>query len=131
MAQFDNLTEDNFMLYVMNRYNNPQCHNAQEFYDDMCRIKYIKRLLRRYRDKNKLAERLILNHIIIFYNVFGVESATRILFFKLEEDLWKYLKTFLVFLNYMPEKIDKINGKKIISSDIPIDMKLANILRKI
>lgn len=115
----------------MRMYNNPECKNAQELYDDVARIKYIKRLLRRYGSKGVLVERLILNHIIILYNVFGVEPATRILFFYMEKDLWPLLKTFLVYLNYMPERINGINGKNIISSDISINMDIANILRNI
>lgn len=131
MSQFANLTHENFMLYAIKAYDNPNCKNNQEFYDDLATIKYIKRLLRRYKSKGVLVERLLLNHIIVFYNVFGIESASRILFLKLEKDLWPALKTFLVFLNFMPERIDGIEGLQIISSDIPIDLNLANILRKV
>lgn len=131
MNPFANLTNENFMLYAIKAYDNPNCKNAKEFYDDLATIKYIKRLLRRYKTKGAVVERLLLNHIIIFYNLFGVDAGTRILFLKLERSLWPILKTFLVFLNFMPERIDGINGTHIISSDIPIDMKLANILRKV
>lgn len=131
MNNFVNLTNENFMLYAIKAYDNPNCKNSQEFYNDLATIKYIKRLLRRYNSKGALIERLLLNHIIIFYNIFGIEAATRILFLKLEKELWPALKTFLVFLNFMPERIEGINGSFIISSDIPIDMKLANILRKV
>jgi hypothetical protein len=131
MNPFVNLTDDIFMLYAVKAYDNPNCKNSQEFYDDLATIKYIKRLLRRYKIKGAVMERLLLNHIIIFYNIFGVEAASRILFLKLEKDLWPSLKTFLVYLRFMPEVVKGINGVDIISSDIPIDMKLANILRGI
>ena len=128
---FENLTEENIMIYVMKYYDNPSCHGVHELVEDYDRIKYIKRLLKRYQAKGVLKERLILNHIIVIYNVFGIEAATRILFFRLEEDLWPILKTFLVFLSEMPDKVHGINGKDIVSSDIPLDAPLIAKLRKI
>ena len=104
MQLFDNLSEDNFLLFAAKNYYNPRCIDADEFYDDLNRFKYVKRLVNRYTNGGELSERLILNHIIIFYNVFGIEAATRLLFFRLEEDLHPLLKTFLVFLNYLPEE---------------------------
>jgi hypothetical protein len=129
--EFINLTNDNILLYAIKRYDNPACRGVHEFNEDLDRIKYIKRLFKRHQTKGVLKERLILNHIIILYNVFGVEAATRILFFRLESDLWPVLKTFLVFLNFMPDKIMGIEGKDIISSDIALDTRLIGVLRSI
>src|SRR4051812_15548796 len=114
---FSNLDNDNILLYAMKHYDNPACHGMHEFNEDFDRIKYVKRLFKRYQTKEVLKERLILNHIIIVYNVFGIEPGTRILFFRLEEELWPILKTFLVFLNYMPDVVYGIEGKNIVSSN--------------
>jgi hypothetical protein len=127
---FDDLTEDNFIMYAMKAYNSPHCIMS-EFESDLKRTKYLKRLFRRYKITKLLKERLILNHIILLYNVFGAEAATRILFFRIDENDYDILKTFLIYLNYMPDKVKGINGKDIISSDILIDMNVAEILRKI
>jgi hypothetical protein len=127
---FDDLTEDNFIMYAMKAYNSPHCIMS-EFESDLKRTKYLKRLFRRYKITKLLKERLILNHIILLYNVFGAEAATRILFFRIDENDYDILKTFLIYLNYMPDKIKGINGKDIISSDILLDMNVAEILRKI
>lgn len=126
---FSNLDNDNILMYAMKSYDNPHCSSVQEFTEDFDRIKYVKRLFKRYQAKGVLKERLILNHIITVYNVFGVEAATRILFFRLEADLWPILKTFLVFKDYMPEYIYGIEGQTIISSDIGLDQKLIVTLR--
>ena len=97
----------------------------------MRKIKYIKRLFNQYHIEGTLKERLILNHLIVFYNVFPVKVATRILFLKLEEHFWPILKTFLVYLHYMPEeKIESINGKEIIVSDVPMDQLVIDRLRE-
>ena len=128
---FDDLTDKNFELYAIKAYSNPQCTTIEEFYDDMKRIKYIKRLLNRYEQTGEMKERLLLNHIVVLYNVFGVNAATRILFFKLKESFWPILKTFLVYLEYMPDRIKNIEGREIISSDIAINVDVVNRLRKI
>lgn len=127
---FDDLNDDNFMMYAVKAYNSPHCIMA-EFESDLKRTKYLKRLFRRYKITKTLKERLILNHLILLYNVFGVDAATRILFFKIDEKDHDILKTFLTYLNYMPERVKGINGKDIISSDILIDMHVAEILRNI
>ena len=127
---FDDLNEKNFLLYAMQNYDNPQCVDVEEFNDDLKKIKYIKRLLNQYVSEGVLKERLILNHIIIFYNVFTVEAATRILFFKLEEEIWPMLKTFLFYLNFLPNKIESIDGKEILTDDIPMDQGIVDSLRK-
>lgn len=129
--EFNNLTNENIVFYAIKHYDNPGSHGPQEFLEDMDRIKYVKRLFKRYQAKGVLKERLILNHITILYNVFGVEAATRILFFRLESDLWPILKTFLVFLNFMPERVYGIDETDVISSDISLDTRLITVLRSI
>ena len=126
---FDDLNEKNFLLYAMKEYNNPQCVQVEEFYDDLKKVKYIKRLFNQYLNEGILKERLLLNHIIVFYNVFPVRSATRILFLKIEEKFWPILKTFLVYLSYMSEIIDPINGRAILSDDIQLDQGVVDRLR--
>ena len=91
-------------MFAMKHYENPQCAGVDEFNEDINRIRYLKRLFRRYDTTGELRERLILNHIIIFYNVFGIVPATRILFSRIEPDLHSLLKTFVVFLNNLPEE---------------------------
>ena len=90
-------------MFAIKHYDNPQAVGEKEFYDDMKRFKYIKRLFRKYTATGELRTRLIINHIIILTNVFGVDAATTMLFFKVEKEYWPLLKTFLVFLNFMPE----------------------------
>ena len=128
---FDDLNEKNFLLYAMKEYNNPQCVDVDEFNDDLKKIKYIKRLLNQYISEGNLKERLLLNHIIVFFNVFTTKAATRILFYKMEEEFWPMLKTFLFYLNYMPEeKIESINGREILVTDIPMDQGIIDSLRQ-
>ena len=115
----------------MKEYDNPQCVEVEEFNDDLRRIKYIKRLFNQYHTENILKERLILNHIIVFYNVFSVQAATRILFYKIDEEFWPMLKTFLLYLSYMPkDKIESIMGKEIRVTDIPMDQGIIDRLRE-
>lgn len=127
---FDDLNDDNFLLYAVKAYTSPHCIMS-EFEGDLKRTKYLKRLFRRYKLNGALKERLILNHIILLYNVFGAEPATRILFYRVDEADFDVLKTFLIYLNYMPEKVKGINGRDIISSDILLDMDVADILRNL
>ena len=96
---FSLLTNSNFLLYASKHYENPQCEGMHEFREDLNRIKYIKRLLRKYVKSGILRERLILNHIIILQNVFGPVVCSRILFFKINKELHSQLKTFLIFLS--------------------------------
>lgn len=128
---FDVLTEQNVDIFALKAYDNPQCSGVDEFYDDMKRIKYIKRLFNRYTQTGELKDRLILNHIIILYNLFPVEAATRILFFKIDVNDYILLKTFLVYLGYMPEVVRGIRGRDIVNSDISLDNLVVNKLRKI
>jgi hypothetical protein len=122
MKVFEELNEENFLLFAAKNYDNPQCLDVDEFYDDLSRFKYIKRLLRKYQQSGIVQERLVLNHIIVIYNVFGIEAANRMIFYKIEKELWPVLKTFLVYLNYLPEQ-DKV--------EIPMDDYVISILRKI
>lgn len=127
----DKLDETNFLLYAAKHYDNPQCFDTLEFYEDLARFKYIKRLFNRYEEAGELKERLVLNHLIILYNVFGT-AATRMLFFKLD-GYHHMLKPFIVLLGHMPEIINGIGfqNKNIISSDIRMDENIVQILRKI
>ena len=126
----DDLNDDNFLIYAMKAYTSPH-YIMSEFESDIKRTKYLKKLFRRYKTSKILKERLILNHLILLYNVFSVEATTRILFYKIDERDYDILKTFLVYLNYMPTKIEGINGSDIISSNILINMDIAEILRKL
>ena len=129
--KFDDLNDDTFLMYAMREYNNMQCTDIEEFYDDLKKIKYIKRLFNVYKNNGQLKERLILNHLIIFYNVFTVQAGTRILFYKIEKDFWSILKTFLIYLDRMPDKIDSIRGEIIRTSDIQLDDGIISRLRSI
>nr|QMP83342.1 MAG: hypothetical protein [Caudoviricetes sp.] len=124
----DNLTHDNFLLYAARHYISPH-YIEQEFFSDLKRIKYTKRLIQKYIIYGDLKERLILNHIISTYNVFDTEPCTKMLFLKLGQKNYSPLKTFLVYLNCMPEVVFNVEGKNIISSDITIDFNIANKLR--
>ena len=126
----DNLCDDNFLIFAMKAYDKPHCIMS-EFEEDMKRIKYIKRLIRRYRVTGELKERLILNHLIILGNVFGVEAAVKMLFYKLDREDYDILKTFLLFLNYMPKLVVGINGNNIHSGDVSVDVFVAKRLRDI
>ena len=129
--KFDDLTEENFLMFAMREYNNMQCTDIEEFYDDLKKIKYIKRLFNIYKNDGQLKERLILNHLITWYNVFPIYAGTRILFYKIEEQFWPMLKTFLIFLDRMPDKIGLIRGKETISTDIKLDDGIITKLRTI
>lgn len=126
----DELNDDNFLIYAMKCYNAPHCIMS-EFESDIKRTKYLKRLFRRYKITKSLKERLILNHIILLNNVFGPEATARILFYKIDERDYDILKTFLSYLNIVPEMVYGIRGKNISVAEIPIDVNVAEILRKI
>ncbi len=99
---FSELTNGNYMMYALLHYDNPHCKDIQEFFEDIKRLHYIRRLFKRYHDDKVLKERLIINHLVTFYNVFENEAATRILFHRVEKEFHSILKTFLVYLNRMP-----------------------------
>ena len=127
---FDELNNDNVTIYAVKAYDRPNCVMS-EFKDDMKRFNYLKRLFKRYRKLDELRERLVLNHLVVLCNVFGPEVAIRLLFYKVSKDDYSALKTYLVFLSVMHDRVRGIKGQDIISSDIPIDMKIADILRDI
>lgn len=116
-----NISKENIDVFSEISYRNPQCVSSEDFFEDMSRIKYVKRLFNKYNRGGEIKTRLILNHIIAFYNVFENRDATRILFFKMEEEYWPLLKTFLLYLSYMPEIVHGVNGRNIMSDEITID----------
>lgn len=126
----ETLDNSNFLLYAAKHYDNPQCFDTKEFYDDLKRFKYLKRLFNRYKETGDLKERLIINHLQILYNLFGIEPTTRMLFLSL-----KYhhacLKPFLILFNTMPECIFNVEGRDIRNSDISMDNQIVEVLRKI
>ena len=99
---FNELNEDNFLLFAIKNYENPQAVTKEDFDKDLNHFKYIKRLLKRYKNTGVLKSHLLLNHFIILYNIFG-EATTPMLFFKIDEELWPVMKTFVIFLNRFPE----------------------------
>ena len=111
--RFDELNEGNYLLFAIKFYDNPQAVTKDDFEDDLKRIKYIKRLLKRYKKDGELKTYLILNHLTVLFNVFG-DAAVPLLFYNLEKDLWPYIKSFLVFLERIPEypktEIDNIES---------------------
>lgn len=121
------LNDDNFLVYAMNNYDNPQCHSVLEFEEDIKRFFYIKKLFSRYRADGIVRERLVLNHIIVLYNLFG-DATTNMLFHKINKEDWSTLITFLVYLQRMPEFVENHNIK---ISDIPLDETVVKVLRNI
>jgi len=125
--EFSELNDDNIVYYAMKNYMTPSCTGIEEFQEDFNRFKYVKRLFNRYKSSGVLRERLILNHIITIFNVFGITAANRIFFNRLSEDQYTLIKTFLVYLNFCPEvKIDGIDVVK-----IPLDTKIIKVLRSL
>ncbi len=123
MKVFDELTNKNFEFFAMQNYDNKECCDIEEFKEDLARFKYLKRLFRRYEVHDDLQERLILNHIIVIYNVFGIEAANRMMWFKIDAEHYSYLKPFLVFLSYLDYKKEKI--------EVPLDLNIIKVLRKL
>ena len=105
---YEKITSENIMMFAIKHYDNPQCEGEKEFYDDMKRFKYIKRLLRKHKDTGVLKERLLLNHIIVLNNLFGAEACVTLLLFKIQGEYWETLKSFLLFLNMIRE--DELNN---------------------
>ena len=122
MKVFDELTSKNFKLFAAQHYNNPECTDVEEFKQDLSRFKYLKRLLTRYDEHNELQERLILNHIIVLYNVFGIEACNKMIWYKIEEQQYQYIKPFLVYLHYLPED-EKV--------EVVMDPNIVDILREL
>ena len=125
------LNDDNFLIFAIKHYQNPSCTGMAELEDDLKRFKYLKRLFNRYEKTGEPNERLIINHLILLYNVFG-KATTDMLFHKLEEKYWTNLKTFLVFLNRMPLEEVYTQGLKVNQGvSTPVNLELASILRKL
>jgi hypothetical protein len=120
------LSEDSFLLYAIKLYDNPSCKGINEFYEDLNRIKYIKRLFYKYETKKLLKHKLLLNHILILNNIFGAEGCSRILFFKIEQKYHSYLKTFLYFLQILPREIPETH-----LDEIPLDHRIEKALQEI
>jgi hypothetical protein len=127
---FEDLNNDNFLIYAMKCYDKPNTIMS-EFKEDMKRFNYLKRLFHKYRKNNEMREQLVINHLIVLYNVFGPEAATRMLFFKMSKEDYSALKTYLLFLNMMPIVVKSIKGQDINSSDIEVDLRIADVLRNI
>ena len=125
--RFNELTNENYLMFALLHYDNPHCVDIKEYFEDVRKLKYIKRLFNRYREDGVIKERLILNHLISFYNVFENEAATRLLFFRVGTEYHSLLKTFLVFLNRMPDKINE----NLYASNIQLDEKIIKLLRNI
>ena len=119
---FEKITSDNVLLFALKHYDNPQCEGEKEFYDDMKRFKYIKRLLKKYSQDGIIKERLLLNHIIVLNNVFGPDAASTLLLFKIEPEFWPQLKSFLLFLGMLPEQ--ELSG-------VDEDEKISKVLKEL
>ena len=118
---FKEITKDNWLLYAQHHYDNPTLQKEQEFYDDIKRFKYLKRLFRKYKATKNIKIRLVLNHVIVLANVFGVEAACILLLYKVEKIYWSYLKSVLVYLDYLyPHELN----------DIKTDKKIDDILKE-
>lgn len=124
------LNDDTALLYAIKAYDKLN-YVKSEFEEDYKTFRYVKRLLQRYRATGELRQNLILNHLNLIYNLFGIEAGTRLLFFKMDEADYSSLKTFLVFLNTMPAVVKDISGRDIHSADIPVDMGIAKVLRSL
>lgn len=127
---FEDLNDLNVILYAAKCYEKPNCIDS-EFDEDYKRIRYIKRLLHRYRVTDEIKERLLLNHLVVAQNVFGVEPTTRMLFVRINEKDYSALKTFLMYTSAMPEVVKGINGRDIYSKDIELDLNLVNLLQNL
>jgi len=108
---FSKITKDNWLFYAIKNYDCPNLDSEKEFYEDVKRFKYIKRLFRKYKSTGELKTRLVINHLIVLQNVFGVDAACTLLFFKIEREFWGILKTFLVYLKYVSD--EEFNNVKV------------------
>ena len=122
MDIFEELNEENFTLFAIRYYDNPQCTSTEEFYEDIRRFRYLKRILKRYYNTGELRERLILNHLIILNNVFGVENAVRMFQYKIDDEYWPVLKTSLLYLEYIDEEF---------RVEIPLDKEVVKRMREL
>jgi len=122
--KFDELNEENYIMFAIKHYDNPQAVTQEDFFEDMKRFKWIKRILNKYKNTGELNVHLLINHFMVLYNVFG-EAATPLLFFKLNKELWSVLKTFILYLERLPEY------PKTSLNDIPVDIECFKILKSI
>ncbi|MDA9761339.1 hypothetical protein N9C63_00260 [bacterium] len=119
---FKEITKDNWLLFAQHYYDNPTLSTEQEFYDDLKRFKYLKRLFRKYSITGKIKVRLAVNHIIILQNVFGVEAACTLMLYKVDKQYWSYLKTILVYLGYLyPHELNNVK----------VDINIEKLLREL
>ena len=121
---FNELNEDNFLLFAIKNYENPQAVTRDDFDKDLNHFKYIKRLLKRYKKTGEIRTHLLINHFILLYNIFG-EATTPMLFFKIEKDMWSQVKTIILFLNRLPQ------FPKCYIHDIPVDLNCLKQLQTI
>jgi len=121
---FDELNSENFLLFAIKNYENPQAVTKEDFDKDLNHFKYIKRLLKRYKKDGELRTHLLLNHFIVLYNIFG-DATTPMLFYKIEKDLWSVMKTFIIFLGKLPEY------PKCYIHDIPVDLDCYEKLQRV
>ena len=131
MNLFDDLNEKNYVHFAMKYYMNNQCTSVEEFNEDLNKIKYVKRLFNRFLETGELRTNLIMNHLIVIYNVFETEAATRMLFFKVEKRFYSILKPFLLFMERLPKVVKGIDGKDVVVNDIPLNEMTVKELRKI
>jgi hypothetical protein len=128
--KYESLDNNNFLLYAAKNYDNPQCFDTKEFYDDLKKFKYLKRLFNRYKETGELKERLIINHLQVLYNLFGIEATTRLLFLMLKRH-HDCLMPFLILFNTMPDIVYNIEGVDIRSSSISMDSYIVDVLRRV
>ena len=131
MNLFDDLNEKNYVHYAMKYYMNNQCTSVEEFNEDLNKVKYVKRLFNRFLETGELRTNLIMNHLIVIYNVFETEAATRMLFFRVEKKFYSILKPFLLFMERLPNVVKGIDGKDVVVNDIPLNEMTVKELRKI
>lgn len=122
--RFDELNDENFILFAIKNYENPQSATEHDFYDDLKRFKWIKRLLKKYKNNGEMNIHLLINHFLILYNIFG-DAATPLLFFKIDSEYWSFIKTIIVYLGRFPEY------PKTELHNIPIDNECLSVLNKL
>lgn len=122
------LDDSNFILYAASNYDNPTCYDMEEFEDDLKRFKYLKRLFNKFKESGDFKDRLVLNHLIVLFNVFGHKATVRMLFFKLPE-YHSEIKTILTYMGVMPDRIVGIKDKTIVDDEIEINRIILDILQ--
>jgi hypothetical protein len=123
------LTEDNFEFFAIKHYDDPNCLGMHEFREDMQRFKYLNRLLNKYEECGEMRENLVLNHLVVLYNLLN-DAATNLLFYRIAEKHWPILVPFLIYINRLPREIHLSSKRTIMDSDIQIDMNIVKLLRE-